>query len=49
MKEDVIITVESNYLALLSIIILGFSKEEVAFAIIVFAILDFYHFKRELL
>ena len=49
MKEDVIITVESSYLALLSIIVLGFPKKEVTFAIIMFAILDFCHFKKELL
>lgn len=49
MKEDVIITVESSYLALLSIIVLGFPKKEVAFVIIMFAILDFCHFKKELL
>ena len=49
MKADVIIRVESSYLALLSIILLGFSKEDVAFAIIMFAILDFYHLKKGLL
>ena len=49
MKDDVIIRVLSSYSAILLIVVLGFSKEEVVFAIIMFAILDFYHFKKELL
>lgn len=49
MKDDVIIRVLSSYSAILLIVVLGFPKEEVIFAITMFAILDFYHFKKELL
>lgn len=49
MKSDVVMRVLSSYLVILLIVVLGFSKEEVAFAIIIFAILDFYHLKKELL
>lgn len=49
MKDDVIIRVLSSYSAILLIVVLGFAKEEIAFAVIMFAILDFYHLKKELL